>query len=157
MRARMQCGCTESSPWSTRTGISTSTGPSTSSTPAENAEIEARLPLPHKVSENFADHGSEFEAVTRARTGDQHVGQIRMPVDPEVLVGRVGVQAHDRSEDAAVSCRDESPYSGPHVIRLRHRDIAAQVVQGGRFAAVMERHLHAGTPVRQAVEEAVTV
>ena len=60
----------------------------------------------------------------------------------EVLVQRIGVQAHDRGAVAAVGRRHEAPGRGTHLLHFRVRDFTAHILRGGRVAGMMEGELH---------------
>ena len=63
------------------------------STRLEEAEVEFRWLALREVREDFPDGGGELEPVSRAGAGDEHLRAVPMPIDPEMFVRRVRVEA----------------------------------------------------------------
>ena len=78
----------------------------------EQTQIKTRPALAREVAENFPDHAGEFEPVAGAGAGDEPLRAAGMTVDPEMLVGRVGVQAHRGRAQRAIGAGQETAHDG---------------------------------------------
>lgn len=73
---------------------------------SKQPEVELAFACGGEVAEDFADSAGELEAVARAGTGDEDLRMRGMTIDPEVFVGRVGVEADGGGAEAAVGLRE---------------------------------------------------
>src|SRR5712671_4772196 len=62
----------------------------------EQAQIKSRFAARDEIGQHFADGAREFKPVTGTGTGDPDVRGVGVPVDEEMVVGRIGVHANDR-------------------------------------------------------------
>ena len=140
--------CWHTTTLSKRTRAVERTSPATT----KQAQIESRRCVRHQIRQHFANYAGEFETVARTRTGDQHLRVLRMPVNEEMMVGRVGVHADDRCPQIALPAGKELSYQSAHRCDFLWRHLATDGIGIDDLALVMTRDLHAVAQVGKTVE-----
>jgi len=57
-------------------------------------QIESRSLAANHSSNHFSDNGREFEPVSRAWAGDDHLGKFRMVIENKMFFGSIRVHTH---------------------------------------------------------------
>ena len=120
-------------------------------------EVELTFARDGEVAEDFADGAGEFEAVAGARAGDDHLRMRGMAIDPEVFVGRVGVEADGSGAESAVGLREVTAQQSAGGFHFVGRDVARDEVGRNVRAVVVPGDLHAFAEIGKAVEESASL
>lgn len=98
-----------------------------------------------QICNNLAHDRTELEPVTRAGRHDPHRRKFRMPVNQEMFIGGVGVQAGRSAEARPVERRNSPSEVAAHNgdFFVSHFSVNGIRCAGGIFSAVMKRNFDA--------------
>src|SRR5262249_1517457 len=120
---------------------------------SEQTQLIPRLPACQEIRHHLAHDTGKLEPVTRTWTDNPHPRMLRMPIDEEMAVRRVGVHAHGAGANRTVPIRNEPPADRPHRCHIRCPDVAVDGIRIDLIPFVMARDLHAAAEIGKAVKK----
>lgn len=116
-------------------------------------EVETRAAIEEKIAKNFTNSAREFKAVPGAGAGDQDIPLLGMPIDEEMPVWCVRVQANCCGIEPAIGVWQESTQERAHRIDFIDRNVASNRLGIREFTVVMPGNFHASAEIGKSVEE----
>ncbi len=86
-----------------------------------------------ELREDFADHAREFESVAAATTGEDYILVLRMAIENEMTVGRIGIHAHATSQQPPARAGNTTTDSGGDCLGFAGANAAIELIRIGRL------------------------
>src|SRR2546427_940608 len=116
-----------------------------------------RAAFAKQFAQDFPDDAGELEAVAGTRTGNEHLGMRRMPIDEEMMVRRVRVHANHCGTQWPVGARKKLSHDPAHGFDFVWRHVAVDGIGIDDLALVMAGDFHPIAEVWEAVKVSARV